>query len=113
MEKYSGLYTYFEVRDFALCNRQRLLATVTVFFKVRPLLSIMPPVRSVLFLIVILAVFGTKTNVCVVHRGRIHGRNWDKSFPPCYSQSLLLTDFTPPPPLSKSGSKLVFNVNIV
>jgi hypothetical protein len=33
-------------------------------------------------------------------RCRILGRNWDKSlksFPPCYSQSLLLTDFTPPP----------------
>ncbi len=30
--------------------------------------------------------------------GRILGRNWDKSlksFPPCYSQSPLLTDFTP------------------
>jgi hypothetical protein len=34
-------------------------------------------------------------------RGRILGRNWDKSlnrFPPSYSQSPLLTDFTPPPP---------------
>jgi hypothetical protein len=33
------------------------------------------------------------------NRGRILGRNWDKSlksFPPCYSQSPLLTDFTPP-----------------
>jgi hypothetical protein len=29
-----------------------------------------------------------------VYRGRIPGRNWDKSFPPCYSQSTLLTDFT-------------------
>jgi hypothetical protein len=32
--------------------------------------------------------------------GRILGRNWEKSlnsFPPCYSQSSLLTDFTPPP----------------
>ncbi len=32
--------------------------------------------------------------------GRILRRNWDKSlksFPPCYSQSPLLTDFTPPP----------------
>ncbi len=32
-----------------------------------------------------------------------------KSFPSCYSQPLLLTDFTP----SKSGLKLVCNVNIV
>jgi hypothetical protein len=34
-------------------------------------------------------------------RGRILGRNWDKSlrsFPPCYSQSHLLMDFAPPPP---------------
>jgi hypothetical protein len=33
-------------------------------------------------------------------RGRILGHNCNKSlksFPPCYSQSLLLTDFTPPP----------------
>ncbi len=34
-------------------------------------------------------------------RSRILGRIWDKSlqsFPPCYSQSPLLTDYTPPPP---------------
>ncbi len=38
-----------------------------------------------------------------------------KSFPTCYSQSPLLTDLTPPPPPppSKSGLKLVCNVNIV
>ncbi len=49
-------------------------------------------------------------------RGRILGRNWGKSlqsFSPCYSHSPLITDFTPPPPLSKSGLKLVCNVNIV
>ena len=43
-------------------------------------------------------------------RGQILGRNWDKSlksFPPCYSQSPLLTDFTPP------EKKVVCNVNIV
>jgi hypothetical protein len=48
--------------------------------------------------------------------GRILGRNWGKilkSFPPCYLQSPLLTDFTPLPPLSKSGLKLVCNVNNV
>jgi hypothetical protein len=48
-------------------------------------------------------------------RGRILEHNWDKSlqsFPPCYSQSPLLTDFIPLP-LSKSGLKLVCNVNIV
>ncbi len=43
--------------------------------------------------------------------------NWDKSlksFPPCYSQSPLLTDCTPPPPLEQeNGLKLVCNVNIV
>jgi hypothetical protein len=34
--------------------------------------------------------------------------------PPCYSQSPLLMDLTPtPPPPSKSGLKLVCNVNIV
>jgi hypothetical protein len=46
--------------------------------------------------------------------GRILGRNWDKSlksFPPCYSQLPLLTDFTSPH--SKSGLKLVCKVNIV
>ncbi len=35
------------------------------------------------------------------YRGRILGRNWDKSlksFPFCYSQSPLQTDFIPPPP---------------
>ncbi len=34
------------------------------------------------------------------YRERILGRNWDKSlkiFPPYYSQSPLLTGFTPPP----------------
>ncbi len=39
-----------------------------------------------------------------VARGRILGRNWDKtlkSFSPCYSHSLLLTDFTHPPPPRK------------
>jgi hypothetical protein len=49
------------------------------------------------------------------YRGRTLGRNWDKSlkiFPPYYSQSPLLTGFTPPP-LRKSGLKLVCNVNIV
>ncbi len=39
--------------------------------------------------------------------GRILGSNLDKSlksFPPCYSQSPILKDFTtPPPPLSKSA----------
>jgi hypothetical protein len=36
----------------------------------------------------------------ILIRGRIIGRNWDKSlksFPPCYSQSPLLMDFTPHP----------------
>ncbi len=49
-------------------------------------------------------------------RGRIPGRNWDKSlknFPSCYSQSTLLTDFTVHPPQSKSDLKLICNVNIV
>ncbi len=51
-------------------------------------------------------------------KGQILGRNPDKSLkscvPPCYSQSPLLRDFTSPPPLplSKSGLKLVCNVNI-
>jgi hypothetical protein len=35
------------------------------------------------------------------------------SFPPCYSQSPLLTDFTPFFPSRKSGLKLVCNINIV
>ncbi len=47
-------------------------------------------------------------------QGRILGRNWDnilKIFPPCYSQSPLLTDLrTSPPPLSKIVLKLVCNV---
>jgi hypothetical protein len=40
------------------------------------------------------------------------GRKWDKSlksFPPCYSQSPLLTDFTPPPP-SKRGLKIELSI---
>jgi hypothetical protein len=51
----------------------------------------------------------------IQHRGRILGHNWDKSlksFPPCYSQSPLLTHFTSLP-LGKSVLKLVCNVNIV
>ncbi len=57
----------------------------------------------------------TEDLLCTIHRGRILGRNWDKSlksFPPCYSQSPLVTDFIPPPP-SKSGLKLVCYVNVV
>jgi hypothetical protein len=48
-------------------------------------------------------------------RGRILGRNWDKSFksfPHCYSHSPLLTDFKPSSPLKESSLKLVCNVNI-
>jgi hypothetical protein len=59
-----------------------------------------------------------KRLVCLVYLcniwGRILGRNWDKSlkrFPPCYSQSSLLTDFTTP--FEQKGLKLVCNVNIV
>ncbi len=52
-----------------------------------------------------------------ISKGRLLGRNWTKkslkSFPPCNSQSPLLTDFTLPSPLSKSGLKLVCKVNIV
>jgi hypothetical protein len=60
----------------------------------------------------------------LLFRGWILGRDWDKSlkslksFPPCYSQSSLLTDFTPPPPPPppqqrwKSGLKLVCIVNL-
>ncbi len=47
--------------------------------------------------------------------GRILERNWDKSlksFPSCYSQSPLLTDFTSPP-LEQSDLKPVCKVNIV
>jgi hypothetical protein len=55
--------------------------------------------------------------VCIkVYRGRILGRNGDKSlknFPPCYSLSSLLIDSTPPSPWSKIGLKLVCKVNIV
>ncbi len=52
----------------------------------------------------------------VLKRGRILGRNWVKSlesFPPCYSQSPPLTDFTPLPPPCNSGLKFVWNINIV
>jgi hypothetical protein len=41
-------------------------------------------------------------------RGRTLGRNWEKSlksFPPCYSQSPILKDFTPPPPLKSENSQ--------
>jgi hypothetical protein len=44
------------------------------------------------------------------NRGRILGRIWDKSFesfPPCYSQSPLLTNFTPPP--HPPWAKVVWN----
>ncbi len=60
------------------------------------------------------------SNKQVQRVGRTLGRNWNKSLkscPPCHSQSPLLTDFYYPPPfphtLSKSGMKLVCNVNIV
>ncbi len=62
---------------------------------------------------------GTETRMLVklTFRGRILGRNWDKSlksFPPCYSQSPLPTDFTPlPHSLEQKWLKLVCNVNIV
>jgi hypothetical protein len=49
-------------------------------------------------------------------RGQILGRNWDKSlnsFPPCYLQSPLLTDFNPLFLSKKSGLKLICAVNIV
>ncbi len=42
--------------------------------------------------------FQTERNI---NRGRILGCNWDKSltsFPPCFSQSPLLTNFAPRPP---------------
>ncbi len=36
-----------------------------------------------------------------------------KSFPPCYSQSPLLTDYTPPPPpLEQNGLKLFCDENL-
>ncbi len=60
------------------------------------------------------SIFLCTTGISCQSWGRILGRNWYenlKSFPPCYSQSPLLTDFTPPPP--KNGLKLVCNVNIV
>jgi hypothetical protein len=47
--------------------------------------------------------------------GQILGRNWGKSFksfPPCYSQSLLIRILLPTP-LVKSGLKLICYVNIV
>jgi hypothetical protein len=53
-------------------------------------------------------------NPSYANRGRIPGRNWDqrlRSFPPCYAQSPLLTDLLPPP-LNKSGLKLVYDVNL-
>ncbi len=51
-------------------------------------------------------------------RGRILWRNWEKilkNFPPCYLHSVTSTNgfYSPHPPLSKSGLKLVCNVNIV
>jgi hypothetical protein len=52
-----------------------------------------------------------------VSRGRILGRNWDTSlkiFPPCYSQSPLLMDLTPPPPSQQKWFETgVCNVSIV
>ncbi len=55
------------------------------------------------------------TQSCL-YRGQILGRYWDKnleSFPPCHSQSPLLTYYSPLPPLSKRGLTLVCNINIV
>jgi hypothetical protein len=57
-----------------------------------------------------------KVRAFIVSGGRILGRNWDKSlksFPPRYSQSPPLPDLPPSlPSWSKSGLKLVCNVNI-
>ncbi len=50
-----------------------------------------------------------------LYRGRILGRTWDKSlksFPPCDSQSTLLSLHFYFPFLSKNGLKLVCNLNI-
>ncbi len=47
-----------------------------------------PPFRQMLFL-----KFGCGS---LFSGGQIIGRNWYKGFPPCYSQSPLLSDFTPP-----------------
>jgi len=41
-----------------------------------------------------------RPTLCLNNRGRILGRNWEKSlksFPPCYSQSPLLAPLLPPP----------------
>jgi hypothetical protein len=49
-------------------------------------------------------------------RGRILGRNWDKSlqnFPPCYTSTNGFYSLPLSPPLSKSGLKLVCIVNIL
>ncbi len=56
----------------------------------------------------------SEVTTLMLTRGRILGGNWDKSlqsFPPCYSQSLLPTDFTPPPPWAKVGWNLLVIVN--
>ncbi len=55
------------------------------------------------FLLLLNLIF-TFTSYGIQCRGRIVGRNWDdslKNFPPCYSQSTLLMDFTPPPPCKR------------
>jgi hypothetical protein len=55
------------------------------------------------------------STIALFSRGRILGRNWDKSltsFPPCYSQSPLLTDFTSPTPWSEVARNILYgNLN--
>jgi hypothetical protein len=51
------------------------------------------------------------STIALFSRGRILERNWDKSlksFPSCYSQSPLLTDFTSPTPWSEMVRNIVY-----
>ncbi len=51
------------------------------------------------------------STIALFSRGRILERNWDKSltsFPSCYSQSPLLTDFTSPTPWSEMVRNILY-----
>ncbi len=65
---------------------------------------------------IILRVLRLEVSVYNVYVTDQRPNSWDKSlkcFPPCYSQSPLLMDFTPPPPAPSKGYRDILYTNIL